>query len=172
MIGIGVATAAAGIIVVTVTRTLIGTELSGLVEQLSGGIVSLMPVPSGLFSLVLVMGLPTTANGVAVSSLTAPVSVSPRRAGRADRSAGRRPSRRGLRRDHGGWCATGRLRGFRCGGGAGGDTIRTGFTAVFDAQRTLALPFPIVVLIRHGVDPGRCGHPAGHLHLRAGDLRE
>jgi TRAP-type uncharacterized transport system fused permease subunit len=35
MIGIAVATGAAGIIVATVTRTPIGTELAGLVELLS-----------------------------------------------------------------------------------------------------------------------------------------
>src|SRR5690606_22410958 len=37
MVGIAVATGAAGIIVATVTRTPIGTELAGLVEFLSGG---------------------------------------------------------------------------------------------------------------------------------------
>ena len=42
MIGIAVATGAAGIIVATVTRTPIGTELAGLVELLSGGNLFLM----------------------------------------------------------------------------------------------------------------------------------
>ena len=73
MIGIGVATAAAGIIVATVTKTPIGTELAGLVEQLSGGVLFLMLVFVGLFSLILGMGLPPTASYVVVSSQMAGV---------------------------------------------------------------------------------------------------
>lgn len=76
MIGIGVATAAAGIIVATVTKTPIGTELAGLVEMLSGGNLFIMLLLVGLFSLILGMGLPTTANYIVVSSLMASVVVS------------------------------------------------------------------------------------------------
>src|SRR5690606_7168098 len=76
MIGIAVATGAAGIIVATVTRTPIGTELAGLVELLSGGNLFLMLVLVGVFSLILGLGLPTTANYIVVSSLMAPVVVS------------------------------------------------------------------------------------------------
>jgi len=75
MIGIGVATAAAGIIVATVTRTPIGTELAGLVDTLAAGHLLLMLLLIGAFSLILGMGLPTTANYIVVSSLMASVVV-------------------------------------------------------------------------------------------------
>ncbi|MCD8504276.1 MAG: TRAP transporter permease [Burkholderiaceae bacterium] len=75
MIGIGVATAAAGIIVATVTRTPIGTELADLVDTLAAGHLMLMLILIGLFSLILGMGLPTTANYIVVSSLMASVVV-------------------------------------------------------------------------------------------------
>jgi len=75
MIGIGVATAAAGIIVAIVTRTPIGTELAGLVDTLAAGNLMLMLLLIGAFSLILGMGLPTTANYIVVSSLMASVVV-------------------------------------------------------------------------------------------------
>jgi len=76
MIGIGVATAAAGIIVGTVTVTPIGQVMGELVEFLSGGYLILMLFFTAVFSLILGMGLPTTANYIVVSSLMAPVIVS------------------------------------------------------------------------------------------------
>ncbi len=76
MIGIGVATAVAGIIVGTVTLTGIGQVIIGLVEDVSGGNIFLILLFTALISLVLGMGLPTTANYIVVSSLMAPVIVS------------------------------------------------------------------------------------------------
>lgn len=75
MIGIGVATAAAGIVVGTVTLTPIGQVMGELVEFLSGGYLILMLFWTAVFSLILGMGLPTTANYIVVSSLMAPVIV-------------------------------------------------------------------------------------------------
>ncbi len=75
MIGIGVATAAAGIIVGTVSLTGIGLVMTEVVELLSGGNLMLMLVLVAAVSLVLGMGLPTTANYIVVSTLMAPVVV-------------------------------------------------------------------------------------------------
>jgi len=75
MIGIGVATAAAGIIVGTVSLTGVGLVMTELVEILSGGNLMLMLVLVAIISLVLGMGLPTTANYIVVSTLMAPVIV-------------------------------------------------------------------------------------------------
>ncbi len=76
MIGIGVATAVAGIIVGTVTLTGIGQVVIGLVETVSGGNIFLILLLTAIISLILGMGLPTTANYIVVSSLMAPVIVS------------------------------------------------------------------------------------------------
>jgi len=102
MIGIGVATACAGIILGTVTLTGIGLVLAEFVEFISAGNLILMLIfTAGIslvlaefvefisagnlilmliftagISLVLGMGLPTTANYIVVSSLMAPVIVS------------------------------------------------------------------------------------------------
>ena len=75
MIGIGVATAAAGIIVGTVSLTGIGLVMTELVELLSGGNLMVMLVLVAVISLILGMGLPTTANYIVVSTLMAPVVV-------------------------------------------------------------------------------------------------
>lgn len=75
MIGIGIATAAAGIIVGAVSQTGVGLVLADLVELLSMGNLLLMLVLTAVFSLILGMGLPTTANYIVVSSLLAPVVV-------------------------------------------------------------------------------------------------
>ncbi len=75
MIGIGVATAAAGIVVGTVTLTGIGLVMTEFVEFISGGILILILLFTALISLVLGMGLPTTANYIVVSTLMAPVIV-------------------------------------------------------------------------------------------------
>ncbi|TGG92011.1 TRAP transporter fused permease subunit [Natronospirillum operosum] len=76
MIGIGVATAAAGIVVGTVTLTGIGLVMTDFVEFLSGGNLFLMLLFTAVMSLILGMGLPTTANYIVVSTLMAPVIVS------------------------------------------------------------------------------------------------
>ncbi|WP_313950719.1 TRAP transporter permease, partial [Accumulibacter sp.] len=75
MIGIGIATAAAGIIVGTVTLTGIGLVMSELVELISGGNLMIMLCLVAVICLILGMGLPTTANYIVVSTLMAPVVV-------------------------------------------------------------------------------------------------
>lgn len=75
MIGIGIATATAGIIVGAVSQTGVGLVLADLVEFLSMGNLLLMLIFTALLSLILGMGLPTTANYIVVSSLLAPVIV-------------------------------------------------------------------------------------------------
>ncbi len=75
MIGIGIATAAAGVIVGAVSQTGVGLVLADLVELLSMGNLLLMLLFTAVFSLILGMGLPTTANYIVVSSLLAPVIV-------------------------------------------------------------------------------------------------
>ncbi|MGX2956950.1 TRAP transporter permease [Ursidibacter arcticus] len=75
MIGIGIATATAGIIVGAVSLTGFGVQLSGIIEMLSMGNILLMLILVAIFSLILGMGLPTTANYIVVSSLMALVIV-------------------------------------------------------------------------------------------------
>ena len=75
MIGIGVATAAAGIVVGTVTLTGIGLVMTEFVEFISGGNLMLILLFTAGISLLLGMGLPTTANYIVVSTLMAPVIV-------------------------------------------------------------------------------------------------
>ena len=76
MIGIGVATATAGIIVGVVSQTGVGSALAEVVEVLSGGNMIAILFLTAILSLVLGMGLPTTANYIVVSALLAPVIVS------------------------------------------------------------------------------------------------
>lgn len=75
MIGIGVATATAGIVVGTVTLTGVGLVMTEFVEFISSGNVLLMLLFTAMISLILGMGLPTTANYIVVSTLMAPVIV-------------------------------------------------------------------------------------------------
>jgi len=75
MVGIGVATATAGIVVGTVTLTGIGLVMTQFVEFISGGNLLLMLAFTAVISLILGMGLPTTANYIVVSTLMAPVIV-------------------------------------------------------------------------------------------------
>jgi len=75
MIGIGVATAAAGVVVGTVTLTGIGLVMTEFVEFISGGNLVLILLFTAVISLLLGMGLPTTANYIVVSTLMAPVIV-------------------------------------------------------------------------------------------------
>ncbi|MGJ8533140.1 MAG: TRAP transporter permease [Alphaproteobacteria bacterium] len=157
MIGIGVATAAAGIIVATVTKTPIGTELAGLVEQLSGGVLIIMLVLVGIFSLILGMGLPTTANYIVVSSLMASVVVS---LGAQEGlivpliAAHLFVFYFGIMADV---TPPVGLASFAAAAVSGGDPIKTGFTAFFYSMRTVALPFLFIynpALILYGVDLG------------------
>ncbi len=74
MMGIGVAVAAAGIIVGIVTMGL-GGIITEVIEVLSGGNFILILVITAIASLILGMGLPTTANYIVMATLTAPVIV-------------------------------------------------------------------------------------------------
>ncbi|MFY0662691.1 MAG: TRAP transporter permease [Shimia sp.] len=76
MIGIGVATGAAGIIVGTISLTGAHQVIGQVIEVISGGNLIILLVLVAILSLILGMGLPTTANYIVVSSLMAPVIVS------------------------------------------------------------------------------------------------
>ncbi len=76
MVPIGVATGVAGIIIGTVSLTGAHQVVGEFVEFLSGGSLILMLLLVAVMSLLLGMGLPTTANYIVVSSLMAPVIVS------------------------------------------------------------------------------------------------
>jgi TRAP transporter 4TM/12TM fusion protein len=75
MIGIAIATATAGIVVGTITLTGLGLMMTEFVEFVSGGNVIAMLILIALISLVLGMGIPTTANYILVATLMAPVVV-------------------------------------------------------------------------------------------------
>ena len=74
MMGIGVAVAAAGIIVGVVTLGL-GGIITEVIEVISGGNFLLILIITAIASLILGMGLPTTANYIVMATLTAPVIV-------------------------------------------------------------------------------------------------
>ncbi len=157
MIGIAVATGAAGIIVATVTRTPIGTELAGLVELLAMGNLFLMLLLVGLFSLILGLGLPTTANYIVVSSLMATVVVS---LGAQEGlivpliAAHLFVFYFGIMADV---TPPVGLASFAAAAVSGGDPIKTGFQAFFYSLRTVALPFLFIynpALILYGIDLG------------------
>ncbi|MCS6867358.1 MAG: TRAP transporter permease [Thermus sp.] len=76
MVGIALATATAGVIVGIVTMTGIGFGLTDIVERLSGGNLVLVLLLAQLTSLLLGMGLPTTANYIVMASLVVPVVLS------------------------------------------------------------------------------------------------
>lgn len=75
MIGLAAAMGVAGIIVGAVTLTGVGQVMAEFVEFLSGGNLLAMLFFVALISIVLGMGLPTTANYIVVSSLMAGVVV-------------------------------------------------------------------------------------------------
>ncbi|MEQ8347941.1 MAG: TRAP transporter permease [Sneathiellaceae bacterium] len=141
MIGIGIATAAAGIIVGAVSQTGVGAALANVVEVLSFGNILVILLLTAVLSLILGMGLPTTANYIVVSSLLAGVVVQ-------------------LGAENGlivpliavhmfvfyfGIMADVTppvgLASFAAAAVSGGDPIRTGIVAFFYSLRTAALPF-------------------------------
>ena len=144
MIGIACATAAAGIIVGTVTLTGIGQVMAEFVEFLSGGNIFLILIYTAVISLVLGMGLPTTANYIVVSSLMAPVIV---QLGAANGvlipliAAHMFVFYFGIMADV---TPPVGLASFAAAAVSGGDPIRTGFTAFFYSLRTVLLPFIFV----------------------------
>ncbi len=73
MVGIGVATATAGVIVGVVSQTGIGQVMTEVVEMLSGGSFILVLVYTAFICIILGMGLPTTANYIVVASIMVPV---------------------------------------------------------------------------------------------------
>ncbi|MCO6391047.1 TRAP transporter fused permease subunit [Aliihoeflea aestuarii] len=75
MVGIAIATAAAGIVVGTVALTGIGLVLSEIVIAASGGNLLIMLLMTALICMVVGLGMPTTANYVVVATLMAPVIV-------------------------------------------------------------------------------------------------
>ena len=75
MIGIALATAAAGIVVGTVSVTGLGLVMTEFVETISAGNIIAMLLLVAFICLVLGMGMPTTASYIVVSTLMAPVVV-------------------------------------------------------------------------------------------------
>jgi TRAP-type uncharacterized transport system fused permease subunit len=155
MIGIGVATAAAGIIVGTVTLTGIGLKMTEFVEFISGGILMLMLLFTALISLILGMGLPTTANYIVVATLMAPVVVE-----LGAQSGLIVPLIAvhlfvfyfGIMADV---TPPVGLASFAAAAVSGGDPIRTGLVAFFYSLRTAALPFLFIFntqLLLIGID--------------------
>jgi len=72
MLSVAVATATAGIVVGIVTMG-IGSMIVGIVETLSGGNILLLLIITAIASLILGMGLPTTATYIVMASITVPV---------------------------------------------------------------------------------------------------
>ncbi len=141
MIGIGIATATAGVIVGTVTLTGVGQVMAELVEFISGGNLILMLIFVGILSLILGMGLPTTANYIVVSSLMAAVVVE---LGAANGLIVPLIAVHlfvfyfGIMADV---TPPVGLASFAAAAVSGGDPIKTGFVAFFYSLRTVALPF-------------------------------
>jgi TRAP transporter 4TM/12TM fusion protein len=141
MIGIGIATATAGIIVGAVSLTGVGLVLADLVEIISMGNLLLMLFFTAILSLILGMGLPTTANYIVVSSLLAPVIVT-----LGQQSGLIVPLIAvhlfvfyfGIMADV---TPPVGLASFAAAAISGGDPIRTGFVAFFYSLRTAMLPF-------------------------------
>ena len=141
MIGIGIATATAGIIVGAVSQTGVGSALADVVEVLSGGNILAILVLTAILSLILGMGLPTTANYIVVSALLAPVIV----------TLGQQNGLIvpliavhlfvfyfGIMADV---TPPVGLASFAAAAVSGGDPIKTGVVAFFYSLRTAALPF-------------------------------
>lgn len=141
MIGIGIATATAGIIVGSVSQTGVGSSLADVVEVLSGGHIMAILLLTAVLSLILGMGLPTTANYIVVSALLAPVIV----------TLGQQNGLIvpliavhlfvfyfGIMADV---TPPVGLASFAAAAVSGGDPIKTGVVAFFYSLRTAALPF-------------------------------
>lgn len=72
---VGIATAAAGIIVGVVLLTGVGLVMTEIVELVSGGSLTITLLLTALICLILGMGMPTTAAYIVVATLMAPVLV-------------------------------------------------------------------------------------------------
>src|SRR5690554_2050791 len=141
MIGIGIATATAGIVVGAVSQTGVGLVLADVVEILAMGNLLLILLLTAVLSLILGMGLPTTANYIVVSALMAPVIL----------MLGQQNGLIvpliavhlfvfyfGIMADV---TPPVGLASFAAAAVSGGDPIRTGFQAFYYSLRTAALPF-------------------------------
>ncbi|MDA3085903.1 MULTISPECIES: TRAP transporter permease [unclassified Campylobacter] len=73
MVTVAIATALAGVIIGSISLTGLGQVLSEIVEAIAGNSIILILLLTAVMSLILGMGLPTTANYIVVSSLIAPV---------------------------------------------------------------------------------------------------
>lgn len=73
MVAIAIATAVAGVVIGMITMTGLGFGLTEIVNAISGGNLYLVLLLTALVSLILGMGLPTTANYIIMASLVAPV---------------------------------------------------------------------------------------------------
>ncbi|MCK2184565.1 TRAP transporter permease [Halomonas getboli] len=141
MIGIGIATATAGIIVGAVSQTGVGLVLADVVEILSMGNLMLILLFTAVLSLILGMGLPTTANYIVVSALLAPVIVQ-----LGEQNGLLVPLIAvhlfvfyfGIMADV---TPPVGLASFAAAAVSGGDPMRTGFQAFYYSLRTAALPF-------------------------------
>ncbi len=71
MVGIAVAMGAAGIIVGVVSLTGLGLVMTEVIDVIAGGNVLLMLIATAVMSIILGMGLPTTANYIVVASIMA-----------------------------------------------------------------------------------------------------
>ena len=76
MVSIALATAVAGIVVGSITLTGLGQVLLDVIDTLADGNILIVLLLTAFISLILGMGLPTTANYIVVASLTAPVMIS------------------------------------------------------------------------------------------------
>jgi TRAP transporter 4TM/12TM fusion protein len=74
MVAVALATAAAGIIVGVVAMGL-GQLITSIIDTISGGNIFLMLIITAITSLIIGMGLPTTATYIVMASLTAPAIV-------------------------------------------------------------------------------------------------
>ena len=167
MIGIGIATATAGIIVGAVSQTGVGSALADVVEVLSGGNILAILFLTAILSLILGMGLPTTANYIVVSALLAPVIV----------TLGQQNGLIvpliavhlfvfyfGIMADV---TPPVGLASFAAAAVSGGDPIKTGVVAFFYslAHRGTALPLHL----QHRAPADRCRVGAGHIRLHRRD---
>ena len=75
MVGIAIAVATAGVIVGAVSSTGLNNAMVSVVETISGGNIYALLILTAVLSLILGMGLPTTANYLVVASLLAGVLV-------------------------------------------------------------------------------------------------
>jgi hypothetical protein len=124
-----------------VTLTGIGLKMTEFVEFISGGYLLLMLIFTAVISLILGMGLPTTANYIVVATLMAPVVVE-----LGTQSGLIVPLIAvhlfvfyfGIMADV---TPPVGLASFAAAAISGGDPIRTGFTAFWYSMRTAALPF-------------------------------